>query len=146
MSTQPDDGSVVDADKRLGEVGLVGRWRLVKAHAFVLFLEHSIGAQRVKMDVQIEAATKALWEGDGACFRAFDIRAPLGHPGDFFREDAADGAEDVGLGGGETAKLERKRQHMLANGDIRQNAVRNSRAFVAHAAGSAAGAEAALPT
>lgn len=89
------------------------------------------------MNVQVEAPPEPLGKGYGAGLRSGHTGEALGRASDLVGEDAAQGRQHVGFQRGQAPKLERKREDPLSYRDIRQDAVRDGRSLVAHAAGPA---------
>jgi hypothetical protein len=75
-----------------------------------------IGNDDVPMNVQIEARSETLAEGDGRAFGTLEAERPrsLALPAlDLVNEDAADGRQRIGLGGEQQAELEGYGQYLL---------------------------------
>jgi hypothetical protein len=143
---KPAKRALVYALHDAGDVRLLGRLRVVEAHAVAVLLEDAIYGQRVEVDVQIEASTKSLRKRDGACLRALDVRETLGRARDLFCEDAAEDGQYIGLGGRYASKFEGKAQDPLTHGRVGQDSIGDACRLVAHPPRAAAWADAALFT
>ena len=108
--------------------------------------DNAVEEDRMKMDVQVQAAAEPLNEGHRPALSLLSPFAPgagsVAGEHDF-DEDAGEGREYVGLERCEQAQLVRQRQNELAHGYVRQHAVDQVGGRVGHAPSSAAGAEAA---
>src|SRR5689334_19917723 len=106
--------------------------------ARVVANENAVGNDRVEMKVQVEAAAEALDVVDGRVLALLDVGFTPLLKGDRFDEDATERASDVGAKRGQSAKLERQREHPLAHGDGGEDTVDEVRGNVRHAAPGAA--------
>lgn len=84
------------------------------AHALALLLEDGIHGEQVEVNVKVEAASESLRKRDRSGRGAVHAREALGHPRDLAGEDAAEGGQNVRLGGREAAEFEGERENPLA--------------------------------
>lgn len=112
----------------------------------LLAREHAVPHQRMEMEVQVQRATQALREHDGARSATSDAcaRGALAQPSEQrAHEDAADRRTQLRVEGQEVADSKGEREHPLPDRDVRQHVVAQVRGGVGHAPSAARRAEAA---
>lgn len=143
------------ADVREHRLELSSRWwgRLDKPQRpRFLFHVHAVRAERVEVDVQIQARARSVDAGDGARLRAARVRdscalrpravvMPQGLP-----KDARQVGQHLGARRGEAAQVVWEREDILPQVDTRKNAVHEVRRLRRHPPPRAARAEATIFT
>ena len=151
MTPEPPEGALVnDPNDALEIVTVWGRCAVKHEASTWLALVGAVEEARVEVNVQIQARTKALNEGDRAragCHAVSDAsalcRASIPLP-DRVGEDPRERGEHLRVERGERAKLEREGEHPLTDGDLREHPVDESRCFVRHPPARATRAHSAL--
>ncbi len=95
------------------------------------------------MQIQVQTATEALNEDDGAVLTLVFLLLAAQLARDRFHEETANGRGDIGPEDSQSPKLEGERQDPLLDGHGRQHTIGDVGRGVAHSASATAGANAA---
>lgn len=153
MTLEPPEGALVNDPNDAIEIVTVWRRCAVEHEASTWgALVGAVEEARVEVNIQVQARTEALNEGDRAWSRGraasgASVLEPASIPlTNGLGEDPRECGEHLRVEGGERAKLERAGEHPLAHGDCWEDSIDESRRLVRHPAPRATRAHRALLT
>jgi len=153
MTREPPKRALVNDPNDALEIVTVWRPRALEHHASTwVALVTAVEEARVEVNIQVQARTEALNEGDRARSRGraasgASVLGPASIPlTNGLGEDPRECGEHLRVERGERAKLEREGEHPLAHGDCWEDSIDESRGLVRHPAPRATRAHRALLT